>query len=48
MAHAEERSLLDALTCLHERTTLDRAGLAALREAGLKSVQLSFQDDRPA
>ncbi|MCP4038999.1 MAG: DNA polymerase III subunit alpha [bacterium] len=30
-ARAEERNLLDALTCLYERTTLDRAGRHLLR-----------------
>ena len=31
MAYPEERNLLDALTCLHERTTLDRVGRRLLR-----------------
>ncbi len=31
MAHPEERNLLDALTCLYERTPLDRVGRRLLR-----------------
>ncbi len=51
MARPEERSLLDALTCLYERTPLDRAGRRLLRngERHLKTRQETARRfaDRP-
>jgi len=51
-ARAEERRLLDALTCLYERTTLDRAGKRLLRngERHLRTRETMAQRfaDQPA